>query len=97
MFGAHAAACRDGTLPAFDAGRAFRGDAVGKAIVFAREDVRPLRTGSWLEHAWVRDVPRSAVPIAKGRPICTVFATGATTRECHEGLAARAAAIYRMV
>ena len=40
MFGAHAAACTAGALPAFDLARARRrAGAIGKAVVFARRDV----------------------------------------------------------
>ena len=49
VFGAHAAACATGALPAFDLVRARRrAGAVGKAVVFARRDVVVGNTRAWL-------------------------------------------------
>ncbi len=51
VFGAHAAACASGTLPAFDLVRARRGARhVGKAVVFARRHVVIGDTRAWLAH-----------------------------------------------
>jgi predicted ATP-grasp superfamily ATP-dependent carboligase len=49
VFGAHAAACADGVLPAFDLARAQRGGAAGKAVIFARRDVVVGNTRAWLK------------------------------------------------
>ena len=58
VFGAHAAACTAGALPAFDLARARRGaGAIGKAVVFARRDVVIGDTRAWLADPSVRDVP----------------------------------------
>jgi predicted ATP-grasp superfamily ATP-dependent carboligase len=49
VFGAHAAACTRGQLPDFDLCAARRGAPVlGKAIVFARQDVVIGDTSAWL-------------------------------------------------
>src|SRR5206468_251017 len=78
IFETHARACA-GTLPAFDVAAACRTTgAVGKAIVYARRDVTaPPDTRAWLEDESVRDVPAPGEWIARGRPICTIFARGA--------------------
>jgi predicted ATP-grasp superfamily ATP-dependent carboligase len=91
VFGAHAAACTGGRLPAFDldATRAAV-EAVGKAIVFARHDVTVGDTRAWLADATVRDVPHPGTRIAAGQPVCTVFASGADTRACYANLVRRA-------
>ncbi len=101
VFGAHAAACRDAALPAFDLVRARRGlDAVGKAVVFARRDVTVGETRAWLPDGGadgdvaVRDVPHPGERIDAGRPVCTVFATGGDGAACHAALVRRAARIY---
>ena len=49
VFGAHAAACARGQLPDFDLCAAGRGAQVlGKAVVFARQDVVIGDTSAWL-------------------------------------------------
>jgi uncharacterized protein len=53
------------------------GGAAGKAILFATEDVVIGDSVRWLERG-VRDVPHPGEHIAKGHPICTVQAAGAT-------------------
>jgi hypothetical protein len=95
VFAAHASACTTGALPGFDLVRARRGaPAVGKAIVFAREDVAVDDTRPWLADATVRDVPHPGERIAAGRPVCTVFAEGADSVACHAALRRRAEGIY---
>jgi len=94
VFGAHAAACRDGALPDFDLVRARRAEAVGKAVVFARHDVTVGDTRAWLADAGVRDVPRPGARIRAGRPVCTVFAAGRDATECHALLVRHANRIY---
>lgn len=91
MFGVHAAACADGTLPAFDLVRARRGGLViGKAIVFAPSDVVAGDTQAWLGDENVRDVPKPGERIAAGQPICTVFAQAEGIDQCLAQLRARA-------
>ena len=95
VFGAHASACADATLPAFDLARARRAArASGKAVVFAREDVTIGETAAWLADSSVADVPHPGDRIAARRPVCTVFAEGPDGAACHAALARRAARIY---
>jgi predicted ATP-grasp superfamily ATP-dependent carboligase len=95
VFGAHAAACATGDLPAFDlAGAHGRTAAVGKAIVFARHDVACGDTREWLSDPTVRDVPHPGEHIPAGRPVCTVFAAGKDAAACHAELVARANGVY---
>jgi predicted ATP-grasp superfamily ATP-dependent carboligase len=95
VFGAHAAACTTGALPGVDlrTARASAGLA-GKAVVFAREAVRVGDTRPWLADGDVRDVPRPGERIARGAPVCTVFATGADTAACHAALVRKAEGIH---
>jgi predicted ATP-grasp superfamily ATP-dependent carboligase len=98
VFGAHAAACRDRVLPVFDLERARRGaDAVGKAIVFARQNVTvgDLRTrlDENVGADRVRDIPHPGTAICAGHPVCTVLASGRDVAECHRELVRRAAAV----
>jgi predicted ATP-grasp superfamily ATP-dependent carboligase len=96
MFAVHAAACVDGVLPAFDLVRARQGrTALGKAIVFAREEVVTGDTRSWLADATVRDVAKPGERIAAGQPICTVFAEDVGKEECRAQLHARAQLIFQ--
>ncbi|HEX9283666.1 MAG TPA: ATP-grasp domain-containing protein [Gemmatimonadales bacterium] len=97
IFETHARACA-GTLPAFDLAAAFRTPgAVGKAIVYARRDVTAPDTRAWLEDDSVRDVPVPGAGIARGRPICTIFARGEDAAACRRALVARARAVYHAV
>ena len=98
LFHIHAAACDSGVLPAFDLART-RGamTAVGKAIVFARDEVTMGDTRSWLADATVRDVPHPGERIAAGHPICTVFAQGTNAESCHAALVQRAERVYAEV
>ncbi|HEY7074077.1 MAG TPA: ATP-grasp domain-containing protein [Solirubrobacteraceae bacterium] len=63
--------------------------AAGKAVVFAREDV----VVPDLRGPDVRDVPHPGERIARGRPICTLVATGATPESVLAELETRAAAL----
>jgi len=95
VFGMHAAACARGELPTFDLTRAHTGAAVtGKAILFARHDVTCGDTTAWLGDSTVRDVPHPGERIPAGRPVCTIFATGADADACYAGLVARANRAY---
>jgi hypothetical protein len=95
IFGAHASACTIGALPEFDFGRARSGaNAVGKAVVFARQDVAIGDTRSWLPDPTVRDVPRPGERISAGQPVCTVFAVGRDGAACYGALVARAERVY---
>ena len=95
VFGMHAAACVGGVMPAFELARARAARrALGKAIVFAREDIVMGDTRPWLEDDTIRDVPKRGEHIGAGQPICTVFAAGANAGECYEALERRAARMY---
>ena len=68
-------------------------EVVGKAVVFARHDVRvgdPRRWGVELA-----DVPHPGELIAGGRPICTVFARGRDGDACTAALVEAARRVYR--
>jgi predicted ATP-grasp superfamily ATP-dependent carboligase len=97
VFGAHAAACVNGVLPAsrdFTLGSARRGvQAFGKAIVFARHDVTIGDTRDWMARG-VSDVPHAGERISAGRPVCTVFATGRDALDCDAALVERAGRVY---
>lgn len=93
LFEVHARACQ-GILPAAPAPLAA---VQGKAIVFARRNVILGDTRPWLEHGWFADVPHPGERISRGRPICTVFATGRDVATCHRLLVRRAASVYRGV
>jgi predicted ATP-grasp superfamily ATP-dependent carboligase len=96
VFGAHAAACVNGVLPAsrdFKLGAARRGvQAYGKAIVFARRDV--VIGDRWNTDHWIRDIPHPGERIAEGRPICTVLAAGRDALACHAALVDSARRVY---
>jgi predicted ATP-grasp superfamily ATP-dependent carboligase len=95
VFAVHAAACANGELPSFDLSYARQTRAVhGKAIVFAREDSIAPDTRTWLTDPTVRDVPHPGEAVAKGQPICTVFATADDVGGCEAALASRAARVY---
>jgi len=94
VFELHAAACARGELPTFDLASARHVRRVhGKAIVFAREHSIVGDTRSWPIDPTVRDVPHPGEHIARGQPICTVFAVGDDVRQCEAALAARAARV----
>lgn len=92
LFSLHLDACL-GRLPEA-APRPARG-VLGKAIVFARRDVRAGETRPWLDDGAIADVPHPGERIARGRPICTVFASARTADACARALAAKAGTIYR--
>jgi uncharacterized protein len=96
IFGIHARACA-GKLPDFDLARSRRPGVFGKAVIYARRDVTPENTHHWLEDADLGDVPPSGDRIARGRPVCTVFARAPTVAGCHAALARRARALYRVL
>jgi hypothetical protein len=94
LFALHAEACA-GRLPAC---APIRLDRVhGKAIVFARRDVTTGATRRWLAASDMADIPPSGQRIARGRPICTVFATGRDAGTCQQALGGKAASVYRAV
>jgi uncharacterized protein len=99
VFGAHADACSEGVLPMFNLAAARDDGAVGKAIVFARQDIVVGDTRAWLtagQHDLpaMRDIPHRGERIAAGRPVCSVFAAGRDTAACHAVLVERAQHVY---
>jgi len=69
---------------------------VGKQIVFAPHDLTissgtpPWNSlGTLDENPWLADIPAVGSRIARGWPICTVFAEGSTAEQCRSLLAAR--------
>jgi predicted ATP-grasp superfamily ATP-dependent carboligase len=74
-FAAHLQACA-GRLPRPGSTRSPAG-AAGKAVLYAIENVRVPDTRGWPERG-IRDVPHPGEPIAAGRPVCTLVATGRT-------------------
>jgi uncharacterized protein len=87
-FTAHLEACA-GRLP--NAGTGPSG-AAGKAVLFATEDLRVPDTSEWTTRG-IRDVPHPGEAIARGRPICTLVATGPSPESVLADLEARAAAL----
>jgi len=97
IFEIHARACR-GELPAFDIAAARgSGRVLGKAIVYARRDVTMGDTRHWLEDEHLRDIPQPGERILRGRPICTVFASGRDANTCYDALVKRGQWIYRAI
>jgi predicted ATP-grasp superfamily ATP-dependent carboligase len=94
LFALHAEACA-GRLPEAAPDRLDR--VHGKAIVFARRHLTTGATRRWLEDPAVADVPPPGQRIARGRPICTVFASGRDAEACSRALVDKAAAVYRAV
>ena len=94
VFGMHATACAKGELPAFDLAHAQSSTVSGKAVVFARHHVTCGDPTAWLGDSTVRDVPHPGEHIPAGRPVCTIFATGADADACYAGLIARANRVY---
>lgn len=95
FFPLHVAACSGGMLPSFDCAAALeRTEAVGKAIVYARQAVSVGDTSRWLDDVSVRDVPQSGERFRAGQPICSVFANAADSEECYRLLVSRAARVY---
>ena len=97
VFGVHAGACR-GVLPSFDLAGALRGSpALGKAVLFARRDVRLGDTRRWLGSPHLRDVPHPGETVSRGQPVCTIFARGRSAAECRAALVRRAAGVYEEI
>ena len=67
----------------------------GKAVVFARRDVTVGATRPWLADRAMADIPSPGQRIARGRPICTVFATGRSSGTCLRALTSKGASVYR--
>jgi predicted ATP-grasp superfamily ATP-dependent carboligase len=90
-FAAHLEGCA-GRLPAVPAW-AEPPVAAGKAVVFARGEVRAPDTGFWRAQG-IRDVPHPGEPIAAGHPVCTLIAAGRAPGNVLADLEARAAVLH---
>jgi uncharacterized protein len=64
--------------------------AHGKAVLYARRPVVLGDTDRWLADDDVRDIPSPGERIARGSPICTIFASGRTSALCYAALVRRA-------
>ena len=83
---AHAAGCT-GILPhSIHAGDDVRTLAHGKAVLYARRPVVLGDTTRWLADDDVRDIPAPGERIARGSPICTIFASERTSALCYAAL-----------
>ena len=60
--------------------------AHGKAVLYARRPVVLGDTERWLSEDDVRDIPAPGERIARGSPICTIFASGRTSALCYAAL-----------
>ena len=87
---AHVAACTDTLSQASRANGDIRTLAHGKAVLYARRPVVLGDTTRWLADDDVRDIPAPGERIARGSPICTIFASGRTSALCYAALARRA-------
>jgi len=98
LFAAHVDACLRGSLPRVQPGGFVTSSARahGKAIVFARRNVRLGDTRVWLD-ADIADIPHAWTQVSAGEPVCTVFADGMDATSCSAALVARAAEIYRQL
>jgi predicted ATP-grasp superfamily ATP-dependent carboligase len=54
-------------------------------------------TRRWLGDGSVADIPHPHTTIARGGPICTVFAEDRDAASCYEALVRRAARVYEEV
>lgn len=93
-FDLHTRSCLEGlpadTPPAIGADPPDRTSrAHGKAILFARRDLRLGDTEPWLGRG-IRDVPWPFSRARRGTPICTLFATAPSPEACEAALRARA-------
>lgn len=70
---------QENTTPAF----------YGKAILFAGKDGSAPDTETWLGGS-LRDIPHPGEQLRRGKPICTLLASGTTREECYDRLLARA-------
>ncbi len=91
LFELHRRACL-GRLPSASRAPAEPRGILGKAVVFARRDVRVAPSVPAMKGA--ADLPHPGERIGRGHPICTVFGHGRDAAACLEVLAARAHAVY---
>ena len=65
----------------------------GAVNVVPSSDAGGLVT-AWLEDDTLRDIPHPGERIARGRPVCTIFATGRDDADCYRALVQRAQKVY---
>lgn len=95
VFAAHSEACESGSVPLGILAAGDRPDTIGKAFVFARNDVTIGDTDAWRPaNCKIRDIPRPGSRIPAGRPVCTVFATSRDETSCYAALVDSAREIY---
>ena len=82
---AHVAGC-GAVLPGSPGGEHAPTIAHGKAVLFARRSVVLGDSDRWLSDEDVRDIPAPGERIARGSPICTIFASGRTSALCYAAL-----------
>src|SRR6185437_3773759 len=92
----HAHVFTDGTLPPAGAPAAPLDRCIGKAILFARDDLTFPANGPWRaqlrspasihELPAFADIPAAGEHIAMGRPIITFFATAGSVSACEDAL-----------
>jgi predicted ATP-grasp superfamily ATP-dependent carboligase len=93
MFQVHVRACAGELPPELDPCSAVE----GKAIVFARRQVRLGNTDSWSQNRAFADVPEPGTLFAAGNPMCTVFARAPDSATCLRRLVRQAGVVYRHV
>jgi uncharacterized protein len=91
LFQVHADACGGCLPPSLPKPAAVH----GKAVVFARRDLRVGATSGWLSQPAYADIPHPGEAIASGRPICTLRAVASKSDVCLRLLEAGAARVYR--
>jgi predicted ATP-grasp superfamily ATP-dependent carboligase len=82
---AHVAGCTTASSASSPAA-ATMSHAHGKAVLYARRPVVLGDTTRWLARDDVRDIPAPGERIARGSPICTIFASGRTSMLCYAAL-----------
>ena len=87
---AHVSGCSGALPPSTLAATGASMLAHGKAVLYARRDVVLGDTTHWLGGDDVRDIPAPGERIARGTPICTIFASGRTSALCYAALVRRA-------
>jgi predicted ATP-grasp superfamily ATP-dependent carboligase len=83
---AHVAGCGNALASLRDIAGHAPSVAHGKAVLYARRPVVIGDTSRWLADDNVRDVPAPGERIARGRPICTIFASARTSALCYAAL-----------
>jgi uncharacterized protein len=83
---AHVAGCSGVLAKLPDIAERTSSGAHGKAVLYARRPVVLGDTDRWLADDDVRDIPAPGERIARGSPICTIFASARTSALCYAAL-----------